>query len=199
MLYGKPFPKNGKWCDIPEKEAQLHQENLLGFPDQAIRDKLRDWWLVATRTPNWDIASTCKIDGKSGLLLIEAKAHANELSYLGKNPPGASPNSKRNHEQIKRAIEEAADGLALASGKPWSISWKSHYQLSNRFAWAWKLASLSVPVVLGYLGFLNARDMANDGPLFGSRADWERVLKTYSGGVVDNSCWGNAWTSTGRP
>jgi crotonobetainyl-CoA:carnitine CoA-transferase CaiB-like acyl-CoA transferase len=30
----------------------------------------------------------------------------------------------------------------------WSLSVDSHYQICNRFAWAWKIASLGVPVVL---------------------------------------------------
>jgi hypothetical protein len=41
----------------------------------------------------------------------------------------------------------------------WTLSRDSHYQLTNRFAWAWKLASMGVPVVLGYLGFQGAAEM----------------------------------------
>ena len=109
-----------------------------------------------------DIASACEIEGKSGLLLVEAKAHENELSYSGKSSPGVSVNSQGNHQQIGQAIAEANAGLELAAGNPWGISRDSHYQLSNRFAWAWKLASLGVPVVLVYLGFLNALAFPHD-------------------------------------
>ena len=35
------------------------------------------WWLAVasnnTRTPNWDIVTTCTIEGKPGIVLIEAK------------------------------------------------------------------------------------------------------------------------------
>jgi hypothetical protein len=48
-----------------------------------VREKLKRWWLSVPsnnpRTPNWDIASTCTIEGKTGILLIEAKAHDQEL------------------------------------------------------------------------------------------------------------------------
>lgn len=37
--------------------------------------------------------------------------------------------------------------------------------MSNRFAWAWKLATMEVPVVLVYLGFLNATEMGDQGSL----------------------------------
>ena len=60
------------------------------------------------------------------------------------------------------------------------------------FAWSWKLASLGIPVVLLYLGFLNAQDMANDGPLFRSEAEWTHVLKDHCRDAVDETCWG-AW------
>ena len=48
----------------------------------------------------------------------------------------------------------------------WALSSKRHYQLSNRFAWAWKLADLRLPVVLVYLGFLKANEMRKYGEPF---------------------------------
>ena len=83
-------------------------------------------------------------------------------------------------------------GFQRKTGKPWDISRDHHYQLSNRFAWSWKLATLGIPVVLVYLGFLNAQDMASNDPedkLFESEADWARVLKDHSRNAVDEACW----------
>ena len=66
--------------------------------------------------------------------------------------------NKANHNQIGDAIQQANHGLEpLLPG--WDLSRDSHYQLSNRFAWSWKIASMGVPVVLVYLGFLNADEM----------------------------------------
>ena len=177
----------------PVKEPQLDKSD--NFVSPAIRFKLQNWWLAAprgSRTPTWDIASTCEIMGEQGLLLLEAKAHENELSVSGKTPPklGAKPNSHKNHEKIAQAISKANDGLTKLTGNPWNLSRDTHYQLSNRFAWSWKLASLGIPVVLVYLGFLNTKDMAKNGKLFKSKADWERALINHSNGIVDNSCWG---------
>jgi hypothetical protein len=62
----------------------------------------------------------------------------------------------------------------------------SHYQLSNRFAWAWKVATLGVPVVLAYLGFLNAKEM---GQPFTSHEAWERCLLAYADGTVPRTVW----------
>lgn len=55
-------------------------------------------------------------------------------------------------------IEVARTKLEELTKLAWGIERDSYYQLSNRFAWTWKLASLGVPVVLLYLGFSNATD-----------------------------------------
>ena len=145
--------------------------------------------MARANTPNWDVASTCKIEGKEGLLLVEAKAHRNELTKRGKRKPTGSQNRRKNHERIGSAIKEANAGLGSVTRGIWGLSRDHHYQLANRFAWSWKLAMLGVPVVLLYLGFLNADEM--DGALFRTEDDWACALKDHARGVVDNSGWGN--------
>ncbi len=191
MPYGKPVQKeDGSWDTTPAKEARLHNPTDLLAPN--ISKRLKNWWLAVPKgaTPNWDIASTCCIRGKPGLLLVEAKAHGCELDSSGKSLKKNAPeDTLKNHEQIGCAIAEAAAGLRSATGRSWKISRDKHYQLSNRFAWSWKLASLGIPVVLLYLGFLEAKDMADDGPLFRSVEEWERVLKDHCQSAIDNTCW----------
>ncbi len=205
MPYGRPLErKDGSWDAAPADEAELDKAtDLVPGP---MRAHLTSWWLAAAdhspRTPNWDIASTCTIRGKKGLLLVEAKAHWNEVkgSSAGKKLRApASENSIKNHERIGRAIEEAAAGLRSASGGAWRIGRDRHYQMSNRFAWSWKLATLGMPVVLVYLGFLYATDIAKGGDLFHSAEHWERVVTSHSEGVVDSSCWGRWLDVNGAP
>ena len=195
MPYGKPVRRNGSWDKTPAREVELDKANDLVC--REVQLQLKMWWLAVSgrgkgaRTPNWDIASTCTIMDKPGLLLIEAKAHSNELDPDGKPlRSNASPNSIKNHERIGLAIAEAAVQFQRATGKRWDISRDHHYQPSNRFAWSWKLASLGIPVVLLYLGFLNAHDMADDGSLFRSEAEWTSTLKDHCLVVVDEACWG---------
>ena len=189
MPLGKPIKNSVGWDTSPSREAILCQPNDLVSPE--VRAELESWWLEVPRranAPNWDIASTCSIRGQAGLLLVEAKAHGKELTSAGKKRPRTS-NGARNHERIGRAIDEASAQLRRVTGQRWELSRDRHYQLSNRFAWSWKLASLGVPVVLLYLGFLNAREMARDGPLLESAADWRRLLKDHSSSAVDAECW----------
>ena len=128
------------------------------------------------------------VDGKRGLLLVEAKAHANELSIAGKSLP-STDNGWKNHERIALAITEANAGLESVTKASWSLSRDHHYQLSNRFAWAWKLVSLGVPVILVYLGFLDAQEMVDVGTPFRTSDDWTIALKGHAAGIVDNTCW----------
>jgi len=166
-------------------------------PDEAVLDNfgpavlpqitawaaLKAWWLRHSRganTPNWDLALTCELDGEPGLLLIEAKAHAAELKVEGKTPVQAnSRNSADNDEQIRGAIAEAAGQLA-ALGYPTHISADSHYQLSNRLAFTWKLASLGVPTVLIYLGFLGDTGLGGEFRPFFSHDEWKGVLTEHA-------------------
>jgi len=175
---------------IPEgfdnlEEAQLHSAPRL-LPVEEYGQVLASWWLAHPGnnpvTPNWDIASTCLIDGKKGLLLVEAKAHCSELK-----PNDSCAASSKNRQRIKSAISEANQALnGVLSG--WNLSHEHHYQLGNRFAWSWKLASLGIPVILMYLGFLNAREM---GDIFETHDDWKSSVLGYAKGVVPDSVWGS--------
>ena len=112
--------------------------------------------------------------------------------------PG-SDNGWKNHHRIGSAIAQANVGLHVAAGGPWALSRDKCYQLSNRFAWSWKLAALGVPVILIYLGFLGAEEMAPDGALFRSEGDWETTLRGYARGVSDDACWGRRIDVIGTP
>ena len=186
------------------EEAQLHKAP--GLLDARIGKQLREWWLVADRpnakTPNIDIASTCTIMNKPGLLIVEAKAHAEELNKetAGKKlRQDASEDSKANHERIANVILSACHGLREASSLEWQISRDSHYQMSNRFAWSWKLTELGFPVALVYLGFLKAEEMKDKGKPFTDHAEWESLVKSHSKPLFSPEVWDRQWTLHGQP
>lgn len=161
------------------EEARLGETP--GFLSKEQRHIVTDWWLAVpedANTPNWDLISTCTIEGRRGLVLVEAKAHAGEL----KPNDCCGARQGDNRQKIKDAIDDASQKL----GESWRLSIDSHYQLSNRFAWAWRVASLGVPVVLVYLGFLNADEMSQ---AFTSRGAWERCLLAYADGTVPRCVW----------
>ena len=173
------------------------------FLSADIRRRLTEWWLKVpenANTPNWDLVSTCKVEGRSGILLIEGKAHGGELKKEGKRPGNAD-----NDDQIKCAIEEANQGLNQIT-RGWDLSRDSHYQLSNRFAWAWKVATLGVPTILIYLGFLHATEMLHRGTPFDSPEEWNRVIREHASNslapgarIIPTAAWESRLQTAGAP
>ena len=179
-------------------EARLGESPA--FLSAQDRETVSNWWLAVrsarANTPNWDIVSQATIEGREGLILVEAKAHGEELEKeeAGKRPrPAASANSRKNHEQIGTCIDEANEALRKATGLDWRLSRNSCYQMSNRFAWAWKLADMQVPVVLVYLGFLKAEEMRDRGTVFTREEDWDGLVKSHSAALFPEQVWGRAW------
>ncbi len=160
-----------------------------------------NWWLAVrenARTPVWDIAATCTVPGyeQRGVLLVEAKAHCEELSAAGKRLDDDT--NQQNHLHIGNAIGQANAGLnCVAPG--WHLQRDRHYQLSNRFAWAWKIAQLGVPVVLIYLGFLNSEEMADQGTPFHDARQWNECLLAHAQGMVPEQAWESPLLIDGTP
>jgi hypothetical protein len=161
------------------------------FLEGDLPRQLARWYLgveEAKNSPNWDLVSTCKINGKKGFILIEGKAHSGELDAVGKGQDG----DPERHHRIKGAIEEANERLRVSThdwhlSDEWHLSRDSHYQLSNRFAWAWKLATLGFPTILIYLGFLRATEMKEP---FASAEHWDRSIREFASPVVPKNVWG---------
>jgi len=71
--------------------------------------------------------------------------------------------------------------------------------MSNRFAWAWKLSELGIPVILVYLGFLNAEEMRDQGVPFAEHISWEKLVKSQSITLFPENVWNNRWLIHGQP
>ena len=73
--------------------------------------------------------------------------------------------------------------------------------MSNRFAWAWKLADRGKPVVLIYLGFLHCEDMHNgvsQKPISDGE-DWQKLVEAHSRILFDAQIWNKEWQVNGQP
>jgi hypothetical protein len=162
-------------------EARLEDFGPAAMPGHHAWTPLSSWWLRHHRganTPNWDLALSCLVESRPGLVLVEAKANEPELSPAGKRPAVGSDRSCQNHDHISLAITEAREALA-ARFPSISIGRDRHYQLSNRIAFAWKLATLGVPTVLIYIGFLGDTGVANVGAPFRDDGHWQRTFASH--------------------
>lgn len=145
----------------------------------------RTWWISHQgNRPNWDLI--CRItDGtRDGLLLVEAKAHEDEIVEQNKKsqPDPANPHSVANDRQIRQVLQQTNSAMAQLGFGAFGLSADHHYQLSNRIAYAYKLATLGLPVVLMYLGFVGDRYFPND--WLRSPDHWQRLVGGYLQGVV---------------
>lgn len=177
---------------IPREREDPTEARLEAFGPRHVSEfsswqEVRDWWLVHHRganTPNWDLVATCSAGGRRGLVLLEAKANVKELKAEGKPlQPGASERSTENHNRIGAAINEARAAL-LPQWPSLAISRDTHYQLSNRIAFAWRLASLGLPVVLVYLGFIGDEGIRDAGEPFASDKDWTAAFWKHAEGIL---------------
>ena len=169
------------------EETRLESSGAQFVPGIDCWNDLAAWWLLHHRganRPNWDLVVACDIMGKPGLALIEAKAHARELDWGKKRlRQNASDHSVENHEQIRKAIAQASTALdRIIPGV--RISRESHYQLANRVAYSWKLASMGVPVLLVYLGFTGDNGIADVGPPLRDHEHWQSLMQAYTAGVL---------------
>jgi hypothetical protein len=163
---------------------------LDGFPSEISQTfaELKKWWLVLEkgRLPNWDLVSTCEIGNRPGLILVEAKSHEAEL----KGRTDSSGVASDNKVSIEKALEEA--GAALGSEQPgFRLSVSEFFQLSNRFAFSWKLATMGVPVVLVYLGFLDAEEMGGSCRILKDGNEWDTFVKQLSAPCIPSEAWGH--------
>ncbi len=165
------------------QEARLEKfgpTHLSGAIDWRV---FRSWWLAypdGANTPNWDIAATARVGAQPAIVLVEAKANVPELKIDGKvRPRSDSKKSNENHRSIGEAIDDACAHLRLVV-PGLSISRDHHYQLANRIAFAWKLASLGLPVALVYLGFWGDTGISGVGEPFRSDDHWRTEFWQYA-------------------
>jgi hypothetical protein len=174
-----------KGWDRP-RESRLF-DRASPFLDLGRKDTMRHWWLAhAGNIPNWDLIVQVAAPGGPALVLVEAKARVGEfdcrpkpLSY--RHDSDAQVRTNDNHLQIGRAIAEASNALSSVR-RGISISYDRNYQLSNRIAMAWKLASLGIPNTLVFVGFTGDREISKEGDYFAGDDHWDRAFGDYIAG-----------------
>ena len=87
--------------------------------------------------------------------------------------------SDENHERIAAAIVEANVGLQV-NAPGILLSRDNNYQLSNRVAYAWKLASMGIPIALIYLGFIGDENIAIDPHRLVVAIDWNLAFNFHT-------------------
>lgn len=150
--------------------SPLREDNFAEYRDQAFLDRLavvphrchlNQFW--PPRGPQWDALGRT---GSRQLILIEAKAHLQELASPGS---AASENSLK---LIRSSLAECKAYLGVDSGFDWA---GQYYQYCNRLAHLYWLRVLNdLPAFLVFVYFLNATEVS--GPR--SIPEWEGAIQT---------------------
>lgn len=165
------YPKG--FTDPREIELDKEEIPIDGSIDYCT--KLNRWWLLrSARTPVWDLVCKAEVDGCPGLILVESKAHKNEL--LKEQDSTRAKKGTPNHERIKQAL------TLVSNAYGYDLSPNNHYQIANRIAWSLKLSSMGIPVVLVYLGCIETKEMSisKKDSLIKGLEQWNTILTDYS-------------------
>jgi hypothetical protein len=111
----------------------------------ALKQEWAEFWPQTGNVQNWDAVGWLAVGSKMELLLVEAKAHAEEL----KSPCGAKPHGGL--DMICRAFESTISAFGLhAKVGDWL---KPYYQYCNRLAALHFLREKGVPARLIFIYF----------------------------------------------
>lgn len=202
----KPYGRNHVF-NITTDNGPLWETKLTREPGFLAKEdvaRLRKWWGTAPAgagEPKWDIVSTCSIEGKQGLVLMETKTNVNVWDKAGKRV-NVDPTEDIliNSERIDACLKECCDSFSETTSESWGISASRCYQISLRFAWAWKIASLGYPIVLLHLGFGNSMGMELlEKPTFKNGLDFINAMLSVTKHVIPRKTWGIRTTICGTP
>lgn len=168
---GKPAPGEPQemWLETYLKKNKMIQDD----------DPFLTWWVPsAGKKATWDYICRAEINGKKGLILLEAKAHKGETNKKGDIPhvPGKATDSNkagRNFRQKEQNIKEEFKKFDIA----YDASVHGYYQVANRIAYASRIHSvLNIPVLLIFLGFIGDAHFKDK---WENEAAWLKDMNAY--------------------
>jgi len=165
-----------KWLDFKfsNRNEPLRQDSeLKGFEflDERVQELWRSYWPQRGNVPNWDAVGQLLTEGKPEWLLVEAKAHVEEI----RNGCGAT--SPVSIQKIRNALSHAMKTYSVE--EVYLEKWFStYYQFCNRLTMLHFLAEECDPPVPAHLVMIYFYgDQVPDQECPQSPEKWKPVLK----------------------
>ena len=137
-----PFDPSNRWQDGEWKGVEFLE------PENAARQAWATFWPQRGNPPNWDAIGRAQIGGRWEWLLVEAKAHLNELrSDCQASEAGGRP-------MIRSALDRVKAALGASTEADWL---NGYYQYANRLAVLWHLMEHREPARLLFVYFTGDR------------------------------------------
>jgi hypothetical protein len=154
------FDLNIKGTDIELKGLEF-----LGT-HRELQEQWSKFWPVGSGIHNWDAVGWVSSNEGHEVLLVEAKAHVDEI----KASCGAKDQQSIN--RIKRAFEDVKKDLKVSEEKDWM---KPYYQFTNRVSVLYFLRKHDIPARLLFIYFVGDRpSQTRQCPR--SVGEWEKIL-----------------------
>lgn len=154
------FNRNKKFLDVEWQGLDFLSDA------QSVKAAWRSFWPQSGNVQNWDAVRWLRIGEHRELLLVEAKAHINELrSSCTASERGGLPT-------IKSALDAAKDSFGADTNRNWLIP---YYQYCNRLAVLHFLMKHKVPARLIFVYFSGDANPNASCPQ--TEAEWEGPLR----------------------
>ena len=163
-----------QWLDFKfEPKATWADAELKGLeflmPDDSLGSQWREFWPTQGTVPNWDaVGRIIGIDGKKEHLLVEAKAHVEEIKS------DCQAESKKSIEKIDAAFREVKRGLGIVCDNDWK---KGYYQFANRLATLYFLDAHGIAARLLLIYFIGDEFPKSKFVCPQSKEEWTEALK----------------------
>ena len=133
-----PFATDPRWCDAEWKG--------LDFLPRSHKARL-EWeqlWPQTGNVPNWDALARISKNGADEWLLVEAKAHLDEISSA------CGAKSKKSRAQIEGVFSVVKQSLGVPQDADWM---QPYYQFCNRLAALYLMNLYKAPARLLFVYF----------------------------------------------
>ena len=159
-----PFSKNGVFL-----QDDREFKGLEFLTNVHVLEKWAHFWPQSGNAQNWDAVGKAIIGGEEVWVLVEAKAHVEEVqSRCGATSP-------RSRAQIMGALAEVREYLG-ATKQPLEHWLEPYYQLANRLAVLYFLEREGIAAHLVNVYFYGERERAEwERPQ--SPSEWEKVIR----------------------
>jgi hypothetical protein len=175
-----------EWLDFAsgnDEEYNLANPTKIKLPDHEIVGidflknerldlvmKWKSFWPQTGNQQNWDAVGRMEIDGIENWLLIEAKAHIEEIkSDCGAKEPALS--------KINSALKTAFDHFGLLPNHDLK---KGYYQYANRIAVLYFLRENGIPAKLLFIYFIGDKNPYKLDKCPKSKEEWKESLRAQN-------------------
>jgi len=162
-----------EWLDFKFKPGDIWPDaELRGMEflenDQTLGAEWERFWPVGKGIHNWDAVGLINPGENQEFLLVEAKAHIQEIKSDCKAKGTGSI------KKIREAFEVVKKALGISHERDWM---RGYYQSTNRIAALYFLSRQKISSHLLFIYFIGDRQSPNrDSPQ--SIKEWEKALKT---------------------